>query len=98
MLRLLAQEDRHGAIRGLCDIGRASHRAWVAALFAPWLNPLPTEGARERLDALVVATDVYVWKLIRVDLERPAAALRTLMRGMIHAALNPPTPQQEMQP
>ncbi|MDB5452261.1 MAG: transcriptional regulator, TetR family [Caulobacteraceae bacterium] len=90
ILRMLSQEDRHPAVKRMTNIGRASHRAWLAQACAPWLDP----ARPERLDALVVATDVYVWKLIRRDMGRSVAALEALMRRLVASALdlspNPP--------
>ena len=43
-------------------------------------------------DALVIATDVYVWKLVRRDMGRPTADLAELMRRLIAAALGGPAP------
>jgi hypothetical protein len=51
------------------------------------LDGLPPEKARQRLDALVVATDLYVWKLIRRDMRRPIPELQALMERLFHAAL-----------
>jgi len=87
VMRALAQEDRFPAIRQVTDIGRKSHRNWVAELFADSLDRLPAARARALLDALVVATDLYVWKLIRVDMRRPVAELQALMEAMIRDAL-----------
>jgi AcrR family transcriptional regulator len=87
VMRALAQEDRFPAIRQVTDVGRKAHRNWLAELFSDSLAPLPAARARALLDALVVATDLYVWKLMRVDMRRPVAELQTLMEAMIHDAL-----------
>jgi AcrR family transcriptional regulator len=87
VMRLLAQEERHPAIRKVTDFGRSEHRASLAKSFAAALAPLSEPDARRRLDALVVATDLYVWKLVRRDMRRPLSELRTLMENMIQAAL-----------
>jgi AcrR family transcriptional regulator len=87
VMRLLAQEERYPAIRKVTDFGRSEHRASLAKAFEAALSPLPEPEARRRLDALVVATDLYVWKLIRRDMRRPVPELRTLMENMIQAAL-----------
>lgn len=87
VMRALAQEDRFPAIRQVTDIGRKAHRGWLAELFADSLAPLPAAKARALLDALVVATDLYVWKLIRVDMRRSTAELQKLMEAMIRDAL-----------
>src|SRR5690349_1322156 len=64
LIRLLADEPRHPMLTPLLDHGRAGHRGWVADVFAPWLDSLPPEARERRLSALVVATDVYGWKLL----------------------------------
>jgi AcrR family transcriptional regulator len=87
VIRLLAQEERHPAIRKVTDLGRREHRAWMSKAFAAALSALPEPEARRRLDALVVATDLYVWKLIRRDMRRPLSELQALMKSMIQAAL-----------
>jgi LmbE family N-acetylglucosaminyl deacetylase len=87
VLRLLAQEDRYPAIKAMTDIGRAGHRQWLRESFSPWLDKLASEEAERRLDALVVATDLYVWKLLRRDMRRPIAELAALTRRLVAAAL-----------
>ena len=87
VIRALAQEDRHPALKRVTDIGRASHRAWIESVFAPWLEH-KTAAARQRCtDALVVASDVYVWKLVRRDMRRPVAEYQSILTRMLAAAL-----------
>jgi AcrR family transcriptional regulator len=64
-LAMLADEKDPRAER-MNTAGRVGHREWVQNVFADWL---PEQGAaRSRLiDVLVVATDVYAWKLLRLD-------------------------------
>lgn len=90
VMRILAQEDRLDALRRFTDLGRDEHRAWVAEVFAAALAALPADAARRRLDALVVATDLYVWKLVRRDMGRPVAEVQALMARLIAAALEDP--------
>lgn len=65
VLAALTQDHDPRAVR-MSSVGRLTHRAWVEDVFA---GQLPDEqAARTRLvDALVVATDVYCWKLLRRD-------------------------------
>jgi hypothetical protein len=60
-------------------ICRKHLRAWVAAAFGPTLTRLQGERRKEVHDALIVAFDVYTWKLLRRDfgLSRRAAEART---------------------
>ena len=87
IMRVLAQEERYAPLRAVTDEGRAMHRHWLGSTFAPWLDRLEEPGRTTAHDALVVATDIYVWKLIRRDRGRPKSALAALMRRMIAAAL-----------
>jgi AcrR family transcriptional regulator len=89
VMRALHQEARWPALRAANDIGRRRHRAWVGACMAPWLDPLPPEAREQRLDALVAATDLTLWNLIRRDMGRPPDALRTVMFTFIMGAIAP---------
>ena len=87
ILRTLAQEDRYPAIRAMTDIGRAMHREWMARAFGPWLEPLDADDRRRATDALVVAGDLYVWKLVRRDMQRPIAEYQAVVEKMCAAAV-----------
>lgn len=81
--------DEHDpAVASIVRIGRQRHRERVAAVLEPRLSRL--EGAeRERLvDALVCATDVYTWKLLRRDMRRPRAKAEATMAFTIEALLS----------
>ncbi|MGO9762908.1 MAG: hypothetical protein ACLP1Q_16770 [Solirubrobacteraceae bacterium] len=75
VLRMLSQEERIPAIQQMTDAGRAYHHAWAAKTFAPLLGGLRVAQRERRLAAIVIATDLLVWKLLRHDmrLERPKA-------------------------
>lgn len=66
VLGMLAEEDDDPRARQMCDAGRTLHREWVEEVFGADLPLEPTERSR-LFDALVVATDVYSWKLLRRD-------------------------------
>ena len=87
IMRTLAQEERYAALKTMTDIGRAMHREWMAGAFAPWLDKLAPDERLRATDALVVAGDIYVWKLIRRDMRRPVEEYKTLMEKMCAAAL-----------
>lgn len=67
-LRLLSQEGRIGLVAEHVRGGRAYHRAWVERTFAPQLAGLRGLQRTRRVAALVAVTDVYTWKLLRLDL------------------------------
>jgi AcrR family transcriptional regulator len=64
VLKLLASELP--SAQRATTAGRALHRAWVEEVFAADL-PTESEACEELVDLLVVATDVYAWKLLRLD-------------------------------
>jgi AcrR family transcriptional regulator len=87
ILRTLAQEERYEAVKAMTDIGRTMHRQWLEQAFAPWLNRVTGEERRRMLDALVVAGDIYVWKLLRRDMNRPLPEYRAQLEKLIASAL-----------
>ena len=89
-LRLLAQEDRIPAVREMTDRGRAWHRAWVERTFEPLLDGLATEPHERRLVALVVATDLLVWKLLRREMGLDRRAAERIVIDMITAQKGAP--------
>jgi AcrR family transcriptional regulator len=80
VIRLLAQEERHPALRPILDLGRHVHRTWVAEWFGSGLKGV--EGERQ-VTRLVVATDVYTWKLLRRDFGNSEKEVTILMAGLL---------------
>ncbi len=70
VLLLLGQETWEPLAAAAVARGKAEHRDWAAAVFAPALDPLPRTERERCLDLLVAATDVFTWKLWRRDLAR----------------------------
>jgi AcrR family transcriptional regulator len=87
VIRNLAQEPRHPALKRLLDLGRLRHRATTAEIYAQWLARLDEPRRTRTLDALVAATDVYVWKLARRDMGRSRAETVALVRQLVDAVL-----------
>lgn len=92
VIRWLADEPRLPAMRAHLNIGRQHLRAWIAEAFAPSLRRLSGAARKELHDALIVAFDIYTWKLLRRDfgLSRRAAeaTLVRMVRGLIGEANN----------
>jgi AcrR family transcriptional regulator len=66
-LIMLAQETTYDHLRTLSEAGKETHRRWIEDVFAPQLAGLRPAAHEELTDLLVVATDVYTWKLMRRD-------------------------------
>ena len=100
VIRNLAQEPRHPALKRLLDLGRARHRDLTAQTYAPWLDMLSQPERTRMLDALVAATDVYVWKLARRDMGRGPDETAALMREIVAALLAQvsPAPSRQASP
>ncbi|HEX9057487.1 MAG TPA: TetR/AcrR family transcriptional regulator [Ktedonobacterales bacterium] len=78
VMLMLAQEHWNERIRAGMDLGRRTHREWVERVFGPQVARYAGAKREELVDLLVVATDVYTWKLLRRDrqLERQHAEER----------------------
>jgi hypothetical protein len=57
------------------------HRDWVEGIFGPRL-PDREPARTELIDLLVVATDVYAWKLLRLDRGLDARTTESRVRRM----------------
>ena len=89
-LRLLAQEERVPQLRMIADGGRAAHYAWVERTFGPFLGETSDPLLRPKLIAL---TDVFTWKLLRLDLgldrTETASALASMIRAVVEDRRRP---------
>ncbi|NBC02194.1 MAG: hypothetical protein GVY20_00665, partial [Bacteroidetes bacterium] len=66
VLNLLAQESEDPTVAEFTNQGREYHRRWVRDSLLP-VSSMPS---RDLIDAIVAATDIYTWKLIRLDMGR----------------------------
>ncbi|TQS44685.1 TetR family transcriptional regulator [Cryptosporangium phraense] len=82
MLHLIGHERDDPRFAAITGPGRALHRAWVAEVFAP--------GSEDVLDLLVVACDLFTWKLLRRDRGLSRAATEARMRRLVDAILGSP--------
>lgn len=86
VLNLLAQESRFPMIAEVVASGRNLHEEWVEEHCRPVLEGVKGEEQRRRLQAAVAATDVYTWKLLRLDRglsrEEVIKTMRILLEGL----------------
>ena len=98
---MLAQETTDATVATVVEKGRGYHRSWVEDVFAPLLSGWPEESRVAAIDLLVVATDVYTWKLLRRDrgLSRAATEERiTQLTEAVLAAVPPHHPDPPVNP
>jgi AcrR family transcriptional regulator len=85
MLAILAQERVDEACGQVVNHGRALHREWVSTTFAPQLAGRADRDAL--VDLLIVATDLYTWKLLRRDAGHDQATTAERMLHLVRAVL-----------
>lgn len=85
IMRMLAVEERVPVVRPVIELGRRGHQSWVEHVFAAALTGRRGEARARRLAQLVVATDVYTWKLLRRDKGLGREQTITAMRELVAA-------------
>ncbi len=86
VLRMLGQEH-DPRIAAVIGPGKQLHRRWVTDSFRPQLDARRRAEREALTDLLVVATDVYAWKLLRRDRGLDAATTGARMRALVDAIL-----------
>ena len=85
-LRMLAVEERVPVVQPHIATGRRKHQEWVTHVFPAALQGLRGAARSRRVAQLVVATDVYCWKLLRrdkgLDREQTLTAMRELVLAL----------------
>jgi AcrR family transcriptional regulator len=84
-LRLLAIEERVPVVRSGIARGRRGHEEWVEHVFAAALTGLRGTARKRRVAQLVVATDVFTWKLLRRDKELSREQTIIAIRELVEA-------------
>jgi AcrR family transcriptional regulator len=87
LLHVLAQEHHYSALARLIDVGRQGHRDWVRWAFAPQLRRRAGARRSQLEDLLVVGTDLYTWKLLRLDRGLGVRATRSAMTELCEAVM-----------
>ncbi len=85
MMLLLGQEGWEPLAKAVADGGRAFHRSYVEALFAPHLAV--ADDPRALADHLLIATDLYTWKQWRRDRGRSLDETLRLLTAHVSAIL-----------
>jgi len=84
VLNLLAQEHKGDSFASdFTSKGRAYHRKWVERCFGSYLSDMNAEV----IDGLVAVTDVYTWKLLRLDMGRSRSKTKTIILHMVNNIL-----------
>lgn len=84
-LRALAIEERVPVVRPVLAGGRRGHQEWVEHVFVAALGGLRGAARKRRVAQLVVATDVFTWKLLRRDKALSRDQTITAIRELVEA-------------
>lgn len=87
VIRLLALEERQPALKAFTDLGRNEHRGWIERVLDQALAKLDAQTRKSAMDALVICTDVYTWKLLRRDMRRSVNATKTMIGRLVQATI-----------
>ena len=87
VIRMLAEEHRVPGFAEVAAEGRTRHRAWVNAAFAAQLRNYRGRQRTEVVTALVAATDIYLWQLLRRDLGLTRAAAEAVIDRLVTGAV-----------
>ncbi|PZG24038.1 hypothetical protein C1I95_01450 [Micromonospora craterilacus] len=87
MLRLLAQEGGSAKTDAVTEHGRQFHDNWVREVFAPDLAIRPADQHEAIIDLLMIATDLYTWKLLTRDRRLPRQQAEQRMLRLIASIL-----------
>lgn len=94
-LMMLAQESTYDHVRRMAEAGKLAHRRWVEEVFAPHLEGLATARSDELADLLVVATDVYAWKLLRRDRGLSRSQTEHRIQTLVSSLLTNTAPRED---
>jgi AcrR family transcriptional regulator len=84
---LLGQEPSDPRAARIATLGREFHRSWVEDVFTHRLGDVAGPEREEMIDMLVIATDVYTWKLLRRDRRLKRDAVLDRMMKLAEAIL-----------
>lgn len=84
LMWMLANEHRVDGLAAVIARGRAIHRERVTSVFADRLAEYGPAERRRVVAALLVATDAYVWKLLRRDLGFGRIAAEAVVERIIN--------------
>lgn len=86
LMRTLSLDGRIPVVTAMAETGRALHWAWLERVFGPLLAH-DTSVRQCQLAQLLLATDVYAWKLLRRDRGLSPVETRDVLLGLVNDAL-----------
>ena len=87
ILRAIAQEDRYPQLNLLLTRARRLHREWVQLSFDVYLRALSPQNRQQLEDQLYSLTEVYFWRIYRIDLGKTREILENTWVRMLRSLL-----------
>jgi AcrR family transcriptional regulator len=86
LMRTLSLDGRIPVVTAMAETGRALHWAWLERVFSPLLAH-DVSVRQGQLAQLLLATDVYAWKLLRRDRGLSLAQTRDVLLRLVNDSL-----------
>jgi len=87
-IRTLAIEQELPIAKKILDNGRAYHREWCKNVFSPLLPDQSASDYEFKLLSFITATEFYLWKLLRRDLNKSQEATFSVFKSLIEGLIN----------
>jgi len=87
MIRTLAVESQLEIAHRVLQAGRSQHRQWCGRIFAPFLPDIKDVHYESELTAFVAVTELYLWKLLRRDLEHDLEETQGIFMKLVNGLL-----------
>lgn len=87
MIKALEEEHDIPLLHDLLEEGRRYHRAWLEKHIGPMLPSLPKAEREARYRELYAASDVYLWKLLRKDLNTSRKEAQRVLLNLVSAVI-----------
>jgi AcrR family transcriptional regulator len=89
VVRVLGEHHRESFARRAVDRGHEVHEQWVLRTFEPQLSVLNGQAREQRLAQLVAVCDVYMWKILRMDLGLSILSTEAALIELIERLVEP---------
>jgi hypothetical protein len=84
----LAIEQELPIAKKILDNGREYHREWCRKVFGPFLPARETPDYEIQLLSFITATEFYLWKLLRRDLNKSQETTSVIFTSLIEGLIN----------
>ena len=88
MIKALEEEHDIPLLHELLEEGRRHHRRWLERHIGPLLPNLSPSKREAKFRELYAASDIYLWKLLRKDLNASRKDAQQTMQNLVHSVVH----------